>query len=191
MKKSIKVTFPIVLALLLIIAINCSNGATAPRNQYDQVDKVGRPAISIVLIHTGGDPTLETETDPIKNEYNKTAPHNDLTKWTNTLTTSLTTFRSLYGGATNDISTFNNILLPDVLTMDFSRSSGTSGYLGDLLTTSGDGGRGLTDDVIDASLKNIIFPSTDSGVQAGFQTDYIDANDKAFSNTFPYLADPH
>jgi hypothetical protein len=63
------------------------------------------------------------------------------------------------------------LLLPDILTADFSKSIG---YLN---------GRDLDDDVIDISLQAITGNSAAS--------DMVPANDKAFSSTFPYLAAAH
>ncbi len=62
-------------------------------------------------------------------------------------------------------------LLPDVLTID---TSSANGFLN---------GRRLADDVIDAELQLLTGSPT--------ATDGVPANDKAFSNTFPYLASPH
>jgi hypothetical protein len=64
-----------------------------------------------------------------------------------------------------------DVLLPDILTID---TSNPAGFLN---------GRALADDVIDAELNLITGGAVPS--------DCVDSNDKAFSPTFPYLAEPH
>ncbi len=64
-----------------------------------------------------------------------------------------------------------DVLLPDILTVD---TSNPAGFLN---------GRALANDVIDAEL-NLITGGAVTG-------DCVDANDKPFNATFPYLATPH
>ncbi len=158
---------------------------SSKKKTYNQVDRMGRPAIGTVFIHDGGNPVILPDRSA-KNRYNTTVPSQDVALWTDTLTTALTTFRSLYGGATNDIATFAGILLPDVLTMNLSRASGSSSYLGDLLGPTSDGGRPLSDDVIDASLSVVVFP----GAPAAFTSDGVGFTSNV-TGTFPYLGTPN
>jgi hypothetical protein len=51
-------------------------------------------------------------------------------------------------------------------------------------------GRALADDVIDVELL-LIFGGPNGMSNPGLTSDHVNANDKAFSATFPYLAAPH
>jgi hypothetical protein len=64
-------------------------------------------------------------------------------------------------------------LIPDVVTIDFSKA------------VAFPNGRQLSDDVIDAALGVVLNRGGAKGISDG-----VNANDKAFSTSFPYLADP-
>ena len=51
-------------------------------------------------------------------------------------------------------------------------------------------GRNLTDDVIDIELKFLIFGGTDGTKNPKLTSDNVNANDKPFLATFPFLAAP-
>ena len=72
-------------------------------------------------------------------------------------------------------------------------SNAKVGYLSHVLDqTNGYGGRKPMDDAVDLSLM-VVFGSAlgnTSNVSAGLTTDNVDSNDKSFSTTFPYLAEP-
>jgi len=118
-----------------------------------QIDRIGRPAINTVFI--GSDD---------KDAFNQTVPWADQRVWRDDVVAALE-------GLGNDNATaqgLTDVLLPDVLTVDFNS---TAGFLN---------GRGLADDVIDAELDLI------SG--GALTTDCVDSNDVAFPGTFPFLA---
>jgi hypothetical protein len=121
--------------------------------QWVQLDRMARPAINTVFI-----PEAQ------KDAFNNNTPDRDKGIYTDEVTAAL---NSLASPAT---ATLAGLLLPDILTVDLSKSVG---YLN---------GRGLADDVIDISLQAIT-GSTTIG-------DGVNANDKPFSATFPYLAAP-
>ena len=50
-------------------------------------------------------------------------------------------------------------------------------------------GRALADDVIDVELI-LIFGGPNNADNPGLTSDHVDANDKAFLSSFPYLASP-
>jgi hypothetical protein len=78
-----------------------------------------------------------------------------------------------------------------MLIVDTSADPTTSGWLTWALA-SGWGGRNLADDVVDGGLGAIFGPTLDpNDVTPGLTTDNVDANDLAFSTTFPYLAPAH
>lgn len=119
-----------------------------------QFDRTGRPAISTALI--GSDR---------KNEYNLGHPANDFSAFGDDVEATITT---LNGGDVATAQALTAILLPDVLTVDFSS---TAGFLN---------GRQLADDVLDAEL-NLL-------TNGAITTDGVDTNDAIFGDSFPYLA---
>jgi hypothetical protein len=120
-----------------------SNIGVWARTELDgQVDRMGRPAINTVFIPSTS-----------KNAYNEGKPRHDQRDFSQFL------------------GDFALVLLPDILTVDTSDSSG---FLN---------GRQLADDVIDLELQ-IITGDANAG-------DCVDGNDVAFLTNFPYLAPAH
>jgi hypothetical protein len=128
-----------------------------------QADQMGRPAINTVFNH-GND----------KNTFNVTQPADQRTAVTMSGQTFLQVFTSeleaLGGYSAADAEGIARILLPDVLTFDFSSSAG---FLN---------GRRLQDDVIDISL-NLVTNGKITTDGVGPHTDYL--------SEFPYLGEPH
>jgi Domain of unknown function (DUF4331) len=126
-------------------------------------DQMGRPAINTVFNH-GVD----------KDTFNVTPPHrqrNALTSGGPTFLQSFTTTLETLGGYSASAATgIADILLPDILTYDYSSSAG---FLN---------GRKLTDDVIDIEL-NLV---TQGGIASDFVGPHID-----YLDHFPYLGKPH
>ena len=83
-----------------------------------------------------------------------------------------------------DAATFTGLLATDVLSV---ATNGTTTFFDgtNVLT-----GRALADDVIDTELL-LIFGGPSGADNPGLTSDNVDANDKAFLSTFPYLAAPH
>jgi hypothetical protein len=100
-----------------------------------------------------------------KDAFNNNTPDRDKGIYTDEVRAALTSLNS------PAVDALSGLLLPDVLTIDLSKPVG---YLN---------GRGLPDDVIDISLQAIT-GSTTIG-------DGVNANDRGFSSSFPYLAAPH
>jgi uncharacterized protein DUF4331 len=138
-----------------------------------QADQMGRPAINTVFNH-GND----------KNVFNVTLPVNQRSAVSTVSPTTGETFltvfeqelQALSSGSPNGQYTaaqaqaIAEILLPDILTFDYSKSSG---FLN---------GRRLQDDVIDISL-NLVTNGKITGDGVGPHTDYLP--------DFPYLGKPH
>jgi hypothetical protein len=120
--------------------------------KWVQLDRMGRPAINTVFIPADK-----------KDAFNNNTPDRDVAIYKDTVIAAL---KSL--GAGPDLA---GVLLPDILTVDFSKPIG---YLN---------GRGLADDVIDISLQAITGSPTIG--------DGVPKNDNAFSASFPYLAAPN
>lgn len=117
-----------------------------------QVDRMGRPAINTVLISSD------------KDAYNAGQPENDRASFGAEVQAALT------GLGAADPAALTQVLLPDVLTVDFDQPTN---FLN---------GRWLADDVIDAEL--------DLLTNGAVTTDCVDdTND--FRDTFPYLGRPN
>jgi hypothetical protein len=128
-----------------------------------QADQMGRPAINTVFNH-----------GPDKNIFNVTQPSAQRNAATAEGPTFLEEFTSeleaLGGYSAVDALAIAEILLPDVLTFDYSSAAG---FLN---------GRRLQDDVIDIEL-NLVTNGKITGDGVGPHTDYLSA--------FPYLGNPH
>lgn len=114
-----------------------------------------------------GRPAINTVFIPAdqKDAFNNNTPDRDVAIYMDEVKAAL---NSLASPATDALA---GILLPDTLTVDLSKPVK---YLN---------GRGLADDVIDISLQAIT-GSTTIG-------DGVNANDRAFTTTFPYMATPN
>ena len=139
-----------------------------------QIDRMGRPAIATVFIPQN---PFEKNKPYMKDQYNRTQPSQDQARWRSEVVDTLTTLYSLNDAKddkTDDakkIAGLADVLLPDILTFDTSKSAG---FLN---------GRKPADDVIDAEL-NLV-------TEGAATTDCVAKNDKAFPASFPYLAPPH
>lgn len=148
--------------------------------RYEQVEFLGNPLVSEVTI-------VKANHD----RYNRTQPYNTAEFGPQSLA-----FINAFRGAQPVVAnTLGAVLYPDMLIVESSRNPASAGWLSWALA-NGWGGRKLSDDVVDAGL-SAIFGKIVSPVGAycdNFQlplcTDNVPANDKAFPNTFPYLASP-
>lgn len=124
-------------------------------DDYTHDDRMGRPAINTVFNH-----------GQAKNLFNAIDPPQDRALFKDSFKATLESF----GYTSDQAGAIADILLPDILTYDYTSSAG---YLN---------GRRLTDDVIDISLKLVTNGkiATDG---VGPHTDYLDH--------FPYLGEPH
>ncbi|MEQ8841050.1 MAG: DUF4331 family protein [Acidimicrobiales bacterium] len=149
--------------------------AETGRDGIDQVDRMGRPAIATVLVPDGAE-----------DAYNAADPDNDQANFADAASASLEAL-SAFGGDTGytpaEADALADAFLPDILTIDVSNPAGYGAPLN---------GRGLADDVIDISLPVVTGDaSAVGGPNVGtvtLTTDCVDANDKPFSDSFPYLA---
>jgi hypothetical protein len=136
---------------------------TMQPDHLTQADQMGRPAINTVFNH-GQD----------KNIFNVTQPAAQRSAATAEGPTFLEEFTSeleaLGGYSAVDALAIAEILLPDVLTFDYSSAAG---FLN---------GRRLQDDVIDIEL-SLVTNGKITGDGVGPHTDYL--------SVFPYLGNPH
>ncbi len=142
---------------------------------YQQQDQMGRPAINTVFVTTAD-----------KDDFNTTIPSAMGGKYATKFQNQLLALNPGY--TTNalgmDAATFSGALATDVLNV---ATSGTTTFFDgtNVLT-----GRTLADDVVSVELL-LIFGGPDGTANPSLTDDHVNANDKAFSNTFPYLASPH
>ena len=188
------------LALLIsVTAFNCSNESAdidsiaaedisteelgrSLAGTYVQEDQVARPAINTVF-STG---------DAEKNAFNVTIPSEQGAAFQERFEAKLLALNpgftenvlSLFLGTTVDAELFTTVLATDVLTV--SLDGPTTFFDGTNLLT----GRALADDVITTELI-LIFGGPDGTENPTLTDDFVDANDKEFLTSFPYMASPH
>ncbi len=143
------------------------------------IDRMGKPALNTVFI----DPLKQDATD--KDDYNQTAPSDDVATWSSQFVTVL----ELFGNSAPTANAITSLLLPDVLHLDVAnlgKSTGTS-FTGDKATNILNG-RTLAEDVIDLELYVVTGGLENHPI---LTTDHVDSNDVAFPGSFPYLAPAH
>ena len=187
--KTIKMT-KIVLGLMFTSAlfVGCSNDENTASTENNEVfgkyginfagtfvqkDQMARPAINTVFIGSGAP----------KDAFNATIPSQMGGAYQSVFQSRLLALNSGY--TTNalglDAATFTGILATDVLNV--SKTAPTTFFDGTNVLT----GRALADDVIDVELL-LIFGGPTGASNAVLTSDHVNNNDKAFSNSFPYLA---
>lgn len=172
---------PMKIATALVLAgalAACDSETTTaePSRSYDQVERLGNPLVSEVMI--------------AKREHahhNTSVPSEDRANFVDDLEGFVL---GVAGRSPTVAGTLSTVLLPDMLIVQTDRAPGTAGWLGWALA-DGYGGRRLSDDVVDAGLQAIFGPLLDSAnTTPGLSTDNVGANDKPFGAAFPYLAEP-
>lgn len=167
------------------LAFNCSNDddvtiAPGPdfSGTYEQADQMGRPAVNTVFVSSGN-----------KDMFNTTIPSQQSAAFQSMFETNLTGLSPAFAnpGDKNalgqDAAAFTGLLATDVLNV--SLDGKTTFYDGTNVLT----GRALADDVITVELL-LIFGGEDFSENPTLSNDNVDANDKAFLSSFPYLASP-
>lgn len=152
---------------------------------FDQMERLGNPLVSEVFIE-------KREHD----HHNTSSPSDDVAQFRDDLA------RFVTGVAGRDAAYANAVaaaLTPDMLVVRTDKVGGgpfgaNVGWLTQVLDpANGYGGRKLQgDDVVDKGL-SVIFGNAlgnNNNVSPGLVTDNVDANDKAHSATFPYVAAP-
>lgn len=145
---------------------------------FVQQDQMGRPAVNTVFVSSAS-----------KDAFNMTIPSEQGAMFQSMFQTNLTGLSPAYAntGDTNalglDAATFTGLLATDVLNVSLDGT--TTFYDGTNVLT----GRALADDVITVELL-LIFGGEDFTENPTLSNDNVDANDKAFLTSFPYLASP-
>ena len=168
-----------IIALSLIgvtsMLVSCSSDSLSSsfEGTYVQKDQMARPAINTVFIASGAP----------KDAFNGTIPSAMGAAYQSVFQSRLLALNPDY--TTNllglSASAFTGVLATDVLTV--AKTGPTTFYNGTQVLT----GRALADDVIDVELI-LIFGGPDATEKPGLTSDHVNANDKPFSTSFPYLA---
>ena len=140
---------------------------------FTQKDQMARPAINTVFVGAAR-----------KDEFNMTAPSAMSAAFKTDFVNKLTAFGFTQNALGQTKDQFASLLVTDVLNV--STTGPTTFFDGTHVLT----GRALTDDVIDTELL-LIFGGPSGTANPGLTKDNVNGNDKAFLNTFPYLATPH
>ena len=140
---------------------------------YVQQDQMARPAINTVFIAPGA----------TKDAFNNAIPSAMGAAYQSVFQSRLLALNPEYTTnlLTLDAATFSSVLATDVLTV--AKTGPTSFYNGSEVLT----GRALADDVINVELI-LIFGGPDATEKPSLTNDHVDANDKPFLASFPYLA---
>jgi len=163
------------LALIFSVAFTaCSDDDPAPQ-VYEQEDQMARPAINTVFIASGTP----------KDNFNSTIPSAMGAAHASTFNTRLLALNPGYttNALGQDAATFTGLLATDVLSVSLTGT--TTFFDGTNVLT----GRRLGDDVISVELL-LIFGGPSGTSNPGLTDDHVDANDKTFLSSFPYLAEP-
>ena len=182
---NIKITA--IAALVAITAFNCSNdddnnptGPTGPNftGTYVQQDQMARPAVNTVFVSSGS-----------KDAFNITPPSQQGAAFKTMFKNNLEALSPAFANPTDtnalglNSDAFAGVLATDVLTVSLDGT--TTFYDGTNVLT----GRALADDVITVELL-LIFGGEDFSENPSLSDDHVDANDKPFLTSFPYLAAP-
>lgn len=176
MKTTIKLLAIVFAGSAIISSCKKDDAMPASTVYYEQQDQMGRPAINTVFVTAAAD----------KDAFNTTTPSAMNAAFQSKFQTRLLALNAGY--TTNALglnaSTFTGVLATDVLNVSTTGTTKFFTSTSDYLT-----GRGLADDVISNEL-TLIFGGPTGGSNPTLTDDHVDANDKAFSASFPYLATP-
>jgi hypothetical protein len=176
MKATIKL-LAFVLAGSTIITSCKKDDTPAEIVYYEQQDQMARPAINTVFVTAAAD----------KDAFNTTVPSAMGAAFQSKFQTRLLALNAGYttNALGQNAATFTGLLATDVLNVTTSNTTPTTFFDGTNVLT----GRNLGDDVINVELL-LIFGGPAGASNPGLTNDNVNANDKAFLSSFPYLATP-
>jgi hypothetical protein len=171
------------LILFLMIAVSaCKKNNSAaltdpPIDYYEQVETTGRPLIRTILVSPTDVAAFNTTIPAAMPAAFAASMQANLLKLnpgytTNFLSYNAAAFMNLF--ATDELAV-NSLVVPTFYSATVPANSFS--------------GRNLTDDVMDTELK-LIFGGPSGTSNPGLISDHVNANDKAFTNGFPYEASP-
>jgi hypothetical protein len=174
----------------LILAGACSDDANAPTQarMFDQVQRLGNPLVSEVLLPKRDHPT-----------HGSIGPADDASLTAPIALGFLTGAGSVAGRSADYANVLGGVLIPDMLIVQTDKDPATAAWLnwvGVPPLANGWGGRKLQDDVVDLALLAVfgdpfgLDPSGASGKEA-LTTDNVAFDSPGVAATFPYLAPPN
>ena len=172
------------------LAAGCSDnntGPTTPR-MFNQVQRLGNPLISEVLLAKRSHPT-----------HGSIGPQDDAAVLGPEILSFITGPGSVAGRSAGYANTLGSVLLPDMLVVQSDKDPSTAGWLnwvGLPPLANGWGGRRLQDDVVDLALLAVFgdpFGADPDGAagKEGLTADNVAFDSPGVTNTFPYLAPPN
>ncbi len=189
---TLRPVFPALLMGLTLLVGACSddnNSGTGPgkTQTYNQVQRLGNPLISEVLLDKRSHPT-----------HGSIGPDQDGALvgpeiFSHLVLGSPTTFA---GRDSAYVGILASVLLPDMLIVQTDKDPATASWLnwvGVAPLANGWGGRKLNDDVVDLALLAVFgdpFGADPTHTTPALTTDNV-ASDSPFQATFPYLAPPN
>ena len=181
----------VTVATLGLGTAGCSddNGPSTPKT-YDQIQRLGNPLISEVLLSKASHPTHGT-----------IGPDADAATIGPEILSFITGSGSVAGRSEGYANTLGSVLLPDVLIVQIDKDPTAASGAGWLTWlplapfSNGYGGRKLSDDVVDLALLAVFGdpfgadPDGAAGKEA-LTTDNV-SSDSPITGTFPYLGAPN
>jgi hypothetical protein len=176
----------VVLAGLALAACGDDNGPSTPKT-FDQIQRLGNPLISEVLLSKASHP-----------QHGTTGPDTDPTTIGPEILSFITGDGSVAGRSESYANTLGSVLLPDLLVVQTDKDPSTAGWLTWLPLapfSNGWGGRKLQDDVSDLALLALFGdpfgadPEGAAGKEA-LTTDHV-GFDSPVLTTFPYVGNPN
>lgn len=157
--------------------IDAALTANGDHRAHVQAERLGNPLVSEVMV--------------VKRRhqlYNYAQPATDPAQFTGDLVSFIT---GVAGRDAAYAGVVAGALLPDML-VTYPKRDGTPVFWLSWVF-NGYGGRSLTDDVVDIGLGALFgnLLGNNNNVTPGLTTDNVDANDKPFNPSFPYLATAH
>ncbi len=170
------VTMSLLFAATLLVSCNNNDSPAASLDfsgTYVMQDQMARPAINTVFVGAGAP----------KDAFNSTVPSAMGTTYNSVFKSRLLALNAGYttNALGHNADVFSGVLATDVLNV--KTTGKTTFFDGTNVLT----GRALADDVIDVELL-LIFGGPTGTLNAGLTKDNVNANDKAFTASFPYLA---
>lgn len=174
----------------LILSGACSDDANAPTQprMFDQVQRLGNPLVSEVLLPKRDHPT-----------HGSIGPADDASLTAPIALGFLTGAGSVAGRSADYANVLGGVLIPDMLIVQTDKDPATAAWLnwvGVPPLANGWGGRKLQDDVVDLALLAVfgdpfgLDPAGAAGKE-GLTTDNVAFDSPGVTATFPYLAPPN
>jgi uncharacterized protein DUF4331 len=165
-----------------------SNTGLATTRMFNQVQRLGNPLVSEVLLAKRSHPT-----------HGSIGPQDDATVLGPEILSFITGPGSVAGRSAGYANTLGSVLLPDMLVVQTDKDASTAGWLnwvGLPPLANGWGGRKLQDDVVDLALLALFgdpFGADPDGAagKEGLTTDNVAFDSPGVTSTFPYLAPPN